>query len=44
MVEGTFKARADEFRKQGDATVKGSFFGNMVTNLEKRQDNAKEYY
>ena len=39
-----FTKQGDDFRKKGDSARKGSFFGNLMTGKEDRDNEAKELY
>lgn len=39
-----FTKQGDDFRKKGDATRKGSFFGNLMSGKEDRDRDAKDLY
>ena len=47
MVEAmvtNFIGKAAELRAKGDATMKGSFLGNLFGSKQDRKDEAKELY
>ena len=39
-----FVVKAAELRGKADATLKGSFFGNLFSSKSDRKDDAKELY
>jgi hypothetical protein len=43
MVE-SFESKGEEFKRQGDSTLKGNFFSNLLSSESDRKINALGFY